>query len=49
MNWALALLLKAAFLIAIFGAARIIAWCIMRFVPPGKARDFLMRDDGKFP
>lgn len=49
MEFAIALLFKAAFLLVLFGAARLIAVAIMRMVPPGKVRDFLMRDDGKFP
>lgn len=49
MNFALALIFKMAFLLILFGAARLLAIVLMRFIPPGKVRDFLMRDDGKFP
>lgn len=49
MSTAIALALKPLALIALFGAARILAIVIMRMVPPGKVRDFLMRDDGRFP
>jgi hypothetical protein len=49
MNFALALVFKIVFLLILFGAARLLAMGIMRLIPPGKVRDFLMRDDGKFP
>lgn len=49
MNFALAFVVKAVFLILLFGAARIIAWCIVKVLPDGKLKKFLMYDDGKFP
>lgn len=49
MSYAFALAVKALFLLILFGAARLIAVVVMRFVPDGKLRRLLMYDDGKFP
>lgn len=48
MNFALALILKPLFLIALFGAARLLAWGIMRALPDGKLKKWLSQERGGF-
>lgn len=49
MTWALAIAVKFAFLVILFGAARLIAMAIVHFLPDGKLKRILMYDDGTFP
>lgn len=48
MSTAIALALKPLILIALFGAARLLAWGIMRALPDGKLKRWLGQERGGF-
>jgi hypothetical protein len=48
MSWLLALIVKPLFLLLLFGSARLLAWGIVRVLPDGRFKRWLLTERGGF-